>query len=70
MPNLSYKLAEIRCAFQEWMPQKQRILAVDFGETEETREETINAMWKRFMEILQSVEEAERLEKKGGGASP
>ncbi len=56
MPKISYKLAQIRCAFQEWMPKGQRILAVDFGETEEEREETIQHMWKRFMKILQNVE--------------
>lgn len=56
MPKLSFKLGKIKCAFWEWMPKKQRILAVDFGDTEETREETIEHMWKRFMEILQSVE--------------
>ena len=55
MPKLNFRLAEIQCAFKEWMP-KQRILAVDFGENEEEREETIQAMWKRFVEILQSVE--------------
>ncbi len=58
MPKLSYKVAKIRCAFWEWMPKNQRILAVDFGETEEEREETIQAMWKRFMKILQGVEKS------------
>ncbi len=57
MPKLNYKIAAIRCAFREWMPKNQRILAVDFGDTEEEREETIQSMWKRFMKILQSVEE-------------
>lgn len=55
MPKLSYKIAAIKCAFWEWMP-KQQFFAVDFGKTEATREETIGYMWKRFVEILQSVE--------------
>ena len=57
MPKLNYKIAAVRCAFWEWMPN-QRILAVDFGETEEEREETIQNMWKRFMKILQGVEKS------------
>lgn len=56
MPKCSFRLAEIQCAFWEWMPKNQRILAVDFGENEQEREETILAMWKRFAEILQSIE--------------
>ena len=55
MPKLKFVVGEIKCAFWEWMP-KQSILAVDFGSTEETREETIQYMWDRFMKILQSVE--------------
>lgn len=52
-----YKIAEIQCAFWEWMQiPKQRVFAVDFGETEETRKETIEWMWKRFVEILAAVE--------------
>lgn len=58
MPKLKFAVAEIQCTFWEWMP-KQNLFAVDFGNTEESREETIRWMWKRFVKILQSVEEAE-----------
>lgn len=58
MPKLSFKLAKIRCAFWEWMP-KQKFFAVDFGSTPETREETMQYMWKRFVKLLQSVEKTD-----------
>ena len=52
-----FKKAQLKCAFWEWMPKNQRVFAVDFGETEETREETIEWMWRRFVEVLLSVAE-------------
>ena len=58
MPKLLFRIGAIKCAFWEWMP-KQQFFAVDFGSTEETREETINYMWKRFAEVLQSVERSD-----------
>jgi len=56
MPKLNFTIGELKCAFWTWMPKNQQVFAVDFGETEETREETIQYMWQRFVEILQSVE--------------
>lgn len=55
MPKLNYKLTQIRCAFWKWMPS-QNLFAVDFGETEETREETIEWMWRHFVDVLQGIE--------------
>lgn len=57
MPRLNYKIAELKCAFWKWMP-KQQFFAIDFGENEEEREETVETMWKRFMGILQNVEKS------------
>lgn len=50
--------AEIKCAFWEWMP-KQQFFAVDFGENDKEREETIEAMWRRFVDILLNVAEVD-----------
>ena len=55
MPRLKFSIAELKCAFWKWMP-KQNFFAVDFGDTEETREETINHLWWHFVEILQGIE--------------
>ena len=55
MPKLKFSIAEIKCAFWEWMP-KQSVLAIDFGDTEESREETIRYLWQHFFRILSRVE--------------
>lgn len=38
---------------------KQSFFAVDFGDTEQSREETINHLWWHFVELLQSVEKTD-----------
>lgn len=54
-----FSVAQVRCAFFNWfdvIAPRQSLFAVDFGETEQSREETINHLWWHFVEILQSVE--------------
>ena len=61
MPKLKFPIGAIKCAFKEWMHHlmpNQSVLAIDFGETEEAHEETMDYMWKRFVKILQSVEKS------------
>ena len=50
----------VKCAFFNWfdmMIPKQQFLALDMGETEEERNETVKKFWYKFVDVLLSVEE-------------
>jgi hypothetical protein len=61
MPRLSYKVAQIKCAFYAWfdwlVPKGQKILAIDMGETPEEVGETVERFWRVFVEKLLDVED-------------
>jgi hypothetical protein len=63
MRKSEFSKESVKCAFFNWldmmMPNNQQFIALDMGETEEEREETLNKFWRKFTDVLLSVEETE-----------
>ncbi len=58
-----YGVAQVKCAFFAWfdrmVPNQQQFFSVDMGESQEEREDTLEAFWHLFVNALLDVEETD-----------